>query len=216
MKQNPTTKAVQDAETDAMPKAYVQVPNPRMSFDVVKFQGAVNTFSLFQKHGKVELDWLMPYQSETRDIGREDCFVMLGNMRAWLQTPSAESEANSVGSDLRFVHEEIEFIEASLAKRSVKEYQGVMFLAFQADDRQAQEDDARADAYCHALYGSTPYDDYDSMPKSNWYDDDPYMTFDEILDYDLEIMAEKAKGEINLMCAQALSRIESYPVSLHM
>lgn len=216
MTQNPTTKAVQDAVSDALPMAYVPVPNPRMSFDVVKFHGAVNTFSLFQKHGNVDLDWLMPYQGETRDIGREECFAMLDNMRAWLQTPSAESEAVSVGSDLRFVREEIEFIEASLAKRSSNKHHGVMFLTFQADDRKAQEDDARADAYCHALYSSTPYDDYDSLPKSNWYDDDLYMTFEESLDCDLEIMAENAKGEINMMCAQALSRIESYPVTLSM
>lgn len=216
MTQNPTTKAVQEAASDSLPMAYVPVPDPRMSFDVVKFFAAVNTFSLFQKHGKVDLNWLMPYQRETRDIGREECFAMLDNMRAWLQTPSAESEAASVGSDLRFVREEIEFIESSLAERSTKKHHGVMFLTFRADDRKAQEDDARADAYCHALYGSSPYDDYDSLPKSNWYDDDPYMTFEESLGLDLEIMAENAKAEINLMCAKAFSRIESYPNSLSM
>lgn len=216
MTQNPTTKAVQEAATNTLPMAYVPVPNPQMSFDVVKFLAAVNTFSLFQKHGNVDLDWLMPYQGETRDIGREECFAMLDNMRAWLQTPSAESEAASVGSDLRFVREEIEFIESSLAERSDKKHHGVMFLTFRADDRKAQEDDARADAYCHALYGSTPYDEYDSLPSSHWETDELGLTFEESLELDLEIMAENAKGEINLMCAKALSRIESYPVSFSM
>lgn len=214
MTQNQTTKAAQDVASDALPFGYVPIPNPRMSFDVVNFISSVNTFSLFQKHGKVKLDWLMPYQSETRDISREECFAMLSNMRAWLQTPLAESEATSVGSDLRFVREKIEFIESSLAERSTRGFHGVMFLISGADDRKAQEDDARADAYCHALYGSTPYDDYDSLPSSHWDTDDRYMTFEESLNYDLEIMAENAKDEINLMCAQALSRIDSYPATL--
>ncbi|MCF5371351.1 hypothetical protein [Pseudomonas syringae] len=212
MTQNQQTQAALEVASATQVTAYVPIPNPRMSFEVVKYLASENTFSLFQKHGKINLEWLMPTEYQTRDMSIPECLAMLGNMRAWLQTASAASEAESVGSDLRFVLEKLEHVEGTLSAQS--KYHGVMFLKSGNDDRQAREDDARADAYCHALYSSSPYDEYDSLPKSNWFDDDLYMTFDETLEVNLEIMAEKAKDEINLLCAQALIRIESYPVTL--
>lgn len=118
---------------------------------------ARNTFGLFQEHGGVAFDWPSPHGG-TRSILREECQVMLETMRLWIELPEAGQLAEKVGSDLAFVRQQIADIENLLNDPRWACYQWIVFNPFYDDNREAAEDAAKADAYCNALYTSTPED----------------------------------------------------------
>lgn len=125
--------------------------------DTVTTLAARNTFSLFQKHGGVAFDW-PGIDGDTRSIPREDCESMLDRMRIWADKPEASQLAEGVGSDLNYVRAQIADIEGLLSNPRWSCFSQVVFRPFHSDNREADEDAARADAYCDALYTSTPED----------------------------------------------------------
>lgn len=124
--------------------------------DAVTTLAARNTFGLFQEHGGVAFDW--PPDGDTRSISREDCEAMLERMRVWVGVPEATQLAVSVGSDLDYVRAQIAEIEGLLSNPRWSCFSWVVFRPFHCDNREADEDAARADAYSNALYTSTPED----------------------------------------------------------
>jgi hypothetical protein len=124
--------------------------------DTVTTLAARNTFGLFQEHGGVAFDW--PPEGDTRSISREDCIAMLERMRVWAAQPDANLLALGVGSDLDYVRAQIADIEGLLSNPRWSCFEWVVFRPFHSDDRDADEDAARADAYSNALYTSTPED----------------------------------------------------------
>ena len=70
---------------------------------------------------------------------------------------------NSLGSpcstNIDYVRYQVDWVQSCLGKESNQKYLGVMFILDGWDDRQTDEDNRRADAYCHRLYSSSPYDD---------------------------------------------------------
>jgi hypothetical protein len=118
---------------------------------------ARNTFSLFQEHGGVAFEWPIAHGG-TRSILREECQVMLESMRHWIELPEAKQLAENVRSDLAFVRQQIADIERLLGDPRWGCYSWIVFNPFRDDNREAAEDEARADAYCNALYTSTPED----------------------------------------------------------
>lgn len=124
--------------------------------DTVTTLAARNTFSLFQVHGGVAFEW--PGEGETCSISREDCETMLGRMRVWVGQPEASQLAEGVGSDLNYVRAQIADIEGILNDPRWSCFSWVVFRPFHSDNREADEDAARADAYSNALYTSTPED----------------------------------------------------------
>lgn len=116
-----------------------------------------NTFSLFQEHGGVTFDWPGREQT-TRAISRGECETMLESMRDWLAQPDAILLAENVGSDLGYVQAQIAEIQGLLSNPRWSCHQWVKFEPFHNDSRVADEDAAGADAYCNALYTSTPED----------------------------------------------------------
>jgi hypothetical protein len=124
--------------------------------DTVTTLAARNTFGLFQEHGGVALNW--PLEGDTRSISREDCKAMLASMRVWVDQPEATLLALSVGSDLDYVRAQIADIEGLLSNPRWSCFEWVVFRPFHNDDREAEEDAARADAYSNALYTTTPED----------------------------------------------------------
>lgn len=123
--------------------------------DTVTTLAARNTFGLFQEHGGVAFDW---FDGGTRAISRDDCESMLERMRLWLDQPEARFLAEGVGSDLDYVRAQIADIEGLLSNPRWSCFPWVVFQPFHDDNREAAEDYARADAYCDALYTSTPED----------------------------------------------------------
>nr|WP_235662500.1 hypothetical protein [Pseudomonas tremae] len=102
---------------------------------------------------------LPPTGSVTRDIGVDDCRALLQNMRHWLGSPTAHAEAIQCSTDIDYVRYQVDWVQSCLGKESNQKYLGVMFILDGWDDRQTDEDNRRADAYCHRLYSSSPYDD---------------------------------------------------------
>ncbi|GFZ61562.1 hypothetical protein PSTH1771_11095 [Pseudomonas syringae pv. theae] len=102
---------------------------------------------------------LPPAGHVTRDIGVDDCRALLQNMRHWLASPTAHAEAIQCSTDIDYVRYQVDWVQSCLGKESNQKYLGVMFILDGWDDRQTDEDNRRADAYCHRLYSSSPYDD---------------------------------------------------------
>lgn len=124
--------------------------------DTVTTLAARNTFSLFQEHGGVAFEW--SGEGETRSISREDCEAMIEGMRVWVGLPEADMLAVGVGSDLNYVRAQIADIERLLSDPRWSCFSWVVFQPFHSDNREAEEDYARADAYSDMLYTSTPED----------------------------------------------------------
>ena len=122
--------------------------------DTVTTLAARNTFGLFQEHGGVAFEW--PGEGETRHISREDCESMIARMRVWAGQPEASQLAEGVGSDLNYVRAQIADLEGLLSDPRWSCFSWVVFRPFHSDNREADEYAARADAYCNALYTSTP------------------------------------------------------------
>lgn len=97
-------------------------------------------------------------EGETRSISLEDCEAMMEGMRAWVGLPEACLLAESVGSDLNYVRAQIADIERLLSDPRWSCFSWVVFQPFHSDNREAEEDYARADAYSDMLYTSTPED----------------------------------------------------------
>lgn len=133
--------------------------------DTVRPSAARNTFGLFQNHGGVSFGW--PVEDEfgwpgqegpIRPLSRDECLSMLVRMRVWITQPEAAQLADDVGSDLEYVQAQIDDI-ARILEDPLWEYcSWIEFSASRSNNRDAEEDEARADAYCNALYTSSPYD----------------------------------------------------------
>ncbi|PPS26344.1 hypothetical protein BVY11_22640 [Pseudomonas amygdali pv. morsprunorum] len=133
--------------------------DPWFSRKVLKFHIAKNTFAVFSQYGGLGLYGLPPTGSVTQDIGVDDCRALLQNMRHWLGSPTAQAEAIQCSTDIDYVRYQVDWVQSCLGKESNQKYLGVMFILDGWDDRQTDEDNRRADAYCHRLYSSSPYDD---------------------------------------------------------
>lgn len=124
-----------------------------------------NTFGLFQDHGGLSFGW--PVEDEfgwpseegpIRPLSRDECFSMLGRMRRWLTKPEAAQLAEDVGSDLKYVQAQIDDISRILEDPRWEYCSLIEFSTARSNNREAEEDEERADAYCNALYTSSPYD----------------------------------------------------------
>ena len=126
--------------------------DPWYSPEVLKLCAPRNTFTLFQRHGGVDLDWTRNDRQRTDPISREDCLVILKNMTAWIQRETSAAEAAALGTDLDYVRADLEHITKVLASELHQHCHSVMWEAFHDDNRERDEDDRRADEYCHRLY----------------------------------------------------------------
>lgn len=132
--------------------------DPWYSHDVLKMFAARNTFTLFQRHGGIDLDWTRNDGQRTDPISREDCAAMLKAMQAWTRRKTSEAEAAALGTDLKYVRHDIVHITEALARQQHQHCHSVMWEASQDHDRERDEDERRADEYCHRLY-SGPADE---------------------------------------------------------
>jgi len=132
--------------------------DPWYSPDVLKFFAARNTFTLFQRHGGIDLDWTRNDGQRTDPVSREDCAAMLKAMYAWTRRKTSEAEATALGTDLEYVRHDIAHITDSLAREQHRHCHSVMWEATRDDNRERDEDERRADEYCHRLY-SGPADE---------------------------------------------------------
>ncbi|MGM3425998.1 hypothetical protein [Pseudomonas sp. LA5] len=132
--------------------------DPWYSPDVLKFFAARNTFTLFQRHGGIDLDWTRNDGQRTDPISREDCVAMLKAMQAWTRRKTSEAEAAALGTDLEYVRHDIAHVTDSLAREQHRHCHSVMWEATRDDNRERDKDERRADEYCHRLY-SGPADE---------------------------------------------------------
>lgn len=132
--------------------------DPWYSPDVLKFVAARNTFTLFQRHGGIDLDWTRDDGQRTDPVSRDDCAAMLKVMYAWTRRKTSEAEATALGTDLEYVEHDIAHITEALAREQHRHCHSVMWEATRDDNRERDDDDRRADEYCHRLY-SGPADE---------------------------------------------------------
>ncbi|MFT0179915.1 hypothetical protein ACMSIO_05575 [Pseudomonas benzopyrenica] len=142
--------------SSAVPPA--RADDPWYSPDVLKFFAARNTFTLFQRHGGIDLDWTRSERQRTHPISRDDCQAMLKSMQAWIRRKTSEAEATALGTDLEYVRHDIAHITDALAREQHRHCHSVMWEATRDDNRERDDDDRRADEYCHRLY-SGPADE---------------------------------------------------------
>lgn len=135
-----------------------RVDDPWYSHDVLKMFSARNTFTLFQRHGGIDLDWTRNDGQRTDPISREDCAAMLKAMQAWIRRKTSEAEAAALGTDLEYVRHDIALIAEALACEQHQHCHSVMWEVTRDDNRERDDDERRADEYCHRLY-SGPADE---------------------------------------------------------
>jgi len=132
--------------------------DPWYSHNVLKMFAARNTFTLFQRHGGIDLDCTRNDGQRTDPISREDCAAMLKAMQAWIRRKTSEAEAAALGTDLDYVRHDIAHITEALFREQHQHCHSVMWEVTGDDNRERDDDDRRADEYCHRLY-SGPADD---------------------------------------------------------
>jgi hypothetical protein len=125
--------------------------------DTVTVIVARNTFILFQQFGGCTLDFTEYHCS--RPISLEECQLVIKTMTAWVATQNASIMAARVGSDLDYVMEQVKQLEDILIEPRWSNCTWFIFSPGHDNSRERERDDALADAYCDALYTSSPYDE---------------------------------------------------------
>lgn len=113
--------------------------------DVLKLFAARNTFTLFQRHGDIDLDWTRDDGQRTDPISREDCAAMLKAMQAWIRRKTSEAEAAALGTDLEYVRHDIALIAGALDCEQHRHCHSVMWEVTTDDNRERDDDERRAD-----------------------------------------------------------------------